>query len=356
MLCGAAPLPASSGRTHRHRLNRGGDRQANAALYRIVLCRLRWDHRTRAYAARRTAEGMSKPEIIRCLKRYIAREIYTALLNPRRLPPSWPSLPPRRRSQRGAPAAQRGRTTLTPTSGERRSQPEEGTSPGIPLDHLPSRGLTIHRSISAARCAVRVTAVGHPAPASYGDGLAVLVVGSADTPFRTPRPARGSRVSRCPSSSSTAAPPTFLTASTCCGSVRTSAGRRGQPRRRRAPAGRRPRRRRPGRPRLARRRAGRPARRRRPAPAGRDPRAPGARPRRRSGAVHPPLPRPARAVLRRTWPPRRSRRRGPRRLVVGTRCCCCGGRRWTPSTASTPATRAGSTTSTSPTASPAPAG
>ena len=69
MLCGAAPLPASSGRTHRHRLNRGGDRQANAALYRVVLCRLRWDPRTRAYAQRRTTEGMSKPEIIRCLKR-----------------------------------------------------------------------------------------------------------------------------------------------------------------------------------------------------------------------------------------------------------------------------------------------
>ena len=82
MLCGVAPLPASSGRTVRHRLNRGGDRQANAALYRIVLCRLRWDPRTRAYAARRTTQGMSKPEIIRCLKRYIAREIYTALLNP----------------------------------------------------------------------------------------------------------------------------------------------------------------------------------------------------------------------------------------------------------------------------------
>ena len=85
MLCGAAPLPASSGRTVRHRLNRGGDRQANAALYRIVLCRLRWDPRTRAYAARRTTEGMSKPEIIRCLKRYIAREIYTALLTPHNL-------------------------------------------------------------------------------------------------------------------------------------------------------------------------------------------------------------------------------------------------------------------------------
>jgi transposase len=90
MLCGAAPLPASSGRTHRHRLNRGGDRQANAALYRIVLCRLRWDPRTRAYAQRRTTEGMSKPEIIRCLKRYIAREIYTALLSPR--PSSVPAI------------------------------------------------------------------------------------------------------------------------------------------------------------------------------------------------------------------------------------------------------------------------
>ena len=89
MLCGAAPLPASSGRTQRHRLNRGGDRQANCALYRIVLCRLRWDPRTRAYAQRRTAEGMSRKEIIRCLKRYVAREVYTALLNP--LPSSVPA-------------------------------------------------------------------------------------------------------------------------------------------------------------------------------------------------------------------------------------------------------------------------
>lgn len=91
MLCGAAPLPASSGRTHRHRLNRGGDRQANAALYRIVLCRLRWDPRTRAYTQRRTTEGMSKKEIIRCLKRYLAREVYTALLNPH--PSSIPASP-----------------------------------------------------------------------------------------------------------------------------------------------------------------------------------------------------------------------------------------------------------------------
>ncbi len=84
MLAGVAPLPASSGRTDRHRLNRGGDRHANAALYRVVCCRLRWDPRTRAYAERRTAQGLSKPEIIRCLKRYIAREIYTALTHPHR--------------------------------------------------------------------------------------------------------------------------------------------------------------------------------------------------------------------------------------------------------------------------------
>lgn len=76
MLCGAAPIPASSGKTHRHRLNRGGDRHANAALYRVALCRLRWNPRTRAYAERRTTEGLSKKEIIRCLKRYIARELY----------------------------------------------------------------------------------------------------------------------------------------------------------------------------------------------------------------------------------------------------------------------------------------
>jgi transposase len=76
MLCGVAPIPASSGKTTRHRLNRGGDRQANAALYRVVLCRLRWDARTRAYMERRTQDGLSKKEIIRCLKRYVARELY----------------------------------------------------------------------------------------------------------------------------------------------------------------------------------------------------------------------------------------------------------------------------------------
>jgi transposase len=78
-LCGASPIPASSGRVSRHRLNRGGDRAANAALYRVVICRLRWDPRTRAYTERRTKEGKPKAEIIRCLKRYVAREIYNEL-------------------------------------------------------------------------------------------------------------------------------------------------------------------------------------------------------------------------------------------------------------------------------------
>ena len=78
-LCGVAPIPASSGRTDRHRLNRGGDRAANAAIYRIVICRLRWDLRTRVYVERRTKEGRTKHEIIRCLKRYIARDIHREL-------------------------------------------------------------------------------------------------------------------------------------------------------------------------------------------------------------------------------------------------------------------------------------
>jgi transposase len=79
-LCGAAPIPASSGRTDRHRLNRGGDRAANNALYVIALSRMRHDPQTRAYVERRTQQGLTKKEIIRCLKRYIVREVYTALL------------------------------------------------------------------------------------------------------------------------------------------------------------------------------------------------------------------------------------------------------------------------------------
>lgn len=79
-LCGVCPIPAGSGRTNgRHRLNRGGNRQANAALYRTVIVRMHWHPETIAYVERRTAEGLSKKEIIRCLKRYVARELYALL-------------------------------------------------------------------------------------------------------------------------------------------------------------------------------------------------------------------------------------------------------------------------------------
>ena len=78
-LCGVSPIPASSGKTTRHRLNPGGDRQANSALHRIAIVRLRYCERTQQYAKRRIAEGRSKREILRCLKRYIAREVYRTL-------------------------------------------------------------------------------------------------------------------------------------------------------------------------------------------------------------------------------------------------------------------------------------
>jgi transposase len=82
-LCGVSPVPASSGKTKRHRLNRGGDRQANRALYMIVLTRMGHDANTRAYVARRTTEGLSIKEIMRCLKRYVARELYKILTCPK---------------------------------------------------------------------------------------------------------------------------------------------------------------------------------------------------------------------------------------------------------------------------------
>jgi transposase len=81
-LCAACPQPASSGKTIRYRLDRGGDRRANKALYRIVIVRMRFDPRTRDYVARRLAEGKSKREIIRCLKRFVAREIFHAITEP----------------------------------------------------------------------------------------------------------------------------------------------------------------------------------------------------------------------------------------------------------------------------------
>lgn len=78
-LCGVAPIKASSGRTNRHRLNYGGNRQANRALHLIVIVRLRYCPKTQAYMTRRLAEGLTKKEVIRCLKRYIVREIHRNL-------------------------------------------------------------------------------------------------------------------------------------------------------------------------------------------------------------------------------------------------------------------------------------
>lgn len=75
-LCGASPIPASSGRTTRHGLNRGGDRQASAALHRVVVVRLRWNAATQAFLARRLGDGKTKPGIMRCLKRYVACVIH----------------------------------------------------------------------------------------------------------------------------------------------------------------------------------------------------------------------------------------------------------------------------------------
>ena len=82
MLAGTAPIPASSGKTVRYRLNRSGDRQLNRALHTVVLTRLQRDERTRAYADRRRGNGKTDREFTRCLKRYLARELYRRLESP----------------------------------------------------------------------------------------------------------------------------------------------------------------------------------------------------------------------------------------------------------------------------------
>lgn len=81
-LCGVAPIPASSGKTNRHRVNHGGDRRGNKALHRIALVRMRHDSCTQAYVQRRLGEGKTKKDVLRCLKRTIAREVYKALIRP----------------------------------------------------------------------------------------------------------------------------------------------------------------------------------------------------------------------------------------------------------------------------------
>ena len=84
-LCGTSPGPASSGMANRHRLSRAGHREANAALYRAVIVRMRFHEPTIKYVARRTAEGLSKRDIIRCLKRYLAREVHQAAMTDHRV-------------------------------------------------------------------------------------------------------------------------------------------------------------------------------------------------------------------------------------------------------------------------------
>ena len=103
-LCGVAPIEASSGKVVRHRLNLVGNREANRALYMICLARMRRDRRTQEYVARRTAEGKSKREIIRCLKRYVAREVYRMLISCGAVP--------RRQLQRTRPTSPLGAAPL----------------------------------------------------------------------------------------------------------------------------------------------------------------------------------------------------------------------------------------------------
>lgn len=83
-LCGTSPIPAPSGLTNRHRLSRAGHREANAAIYRAVIVRMRFHQPTIDYVTRRTAEGLSKRDIIRCLKRYLAGEIYQRVMTDHR--------------------------------------------------------------------------------------------------------------------------------------------------------------------------------------------------------------------------------------------------------------------------------
>ena len=122
-LCGACPIPASSGATHRHRLFHGGHRHANAALHRVALVRRRWHEPTKKYAERRTGEGLSKRDVLRCLKRFVAPRstarcwATTAPASPRRCPPqhSPPNAPRRLLTHRGVNTRQYNlQTAATP--------------------------------------------------------------------------------------------------------------------------------------------------------------------------------------------------------------------------------------------------
>lgn len=131
-LCGTNPIPASSGNTQRHRLNRGGNRQANRALHTIAINRLQYDPRTQTYATRRQTEGKTKRETLRCLKRYITREIYQLITNP---PPT--------------PTGQQLRTARTATNITLTTAAEHLNTYPIRLSQL-ERGLT-HNTQLATR-------------------------------------------------------------------------------------------------------------------------------------------------------------------------------------------------------------
>ena len=130
-LCGACPIPASSGKTNRHRLNRGGNRQGNMALHRIAIVRLGYHQPTRDYVAKKTREGKSKLEIIRCLKRHIVREAYKALIAirnggaGRQTPQERGALLRRLRTSHGITQQQIGEALAVPSS--RISEIERGT-------------------------------------------------------------------------------------------------------------------------------------------------------------------------------------------------------------------------------------
>lgn len=128
-LCGAAPIPASSGKTTRHRLNRGGDRQANWALHQIALVRLATDPRTKTYAAKLTTAGKTKKDVLRCLKRAIAREAWHLIVHPAPVPRTDDLRP--LRHQRGLTLTQAAEHLKTVPA--RISELERGTRLNIPL-------------------------------------------------------------------------------------------------------------------------------------------------------------------------------------------------------------------------------
>ncbi|WP_219106407.1 transposase [Austwickia sp. TVS 96-490-7B] len=167
-LCGACPLPASSGKITRHRLNRAGNRTANCALHRITVVRLHTDPRTRAYAAPRRATGKSTHEILRFLKRAIVREVYHLTCSPTRpspstptnsdryaTPPTSPSRPPRETCTGPWPRCPTSNAATPPTT--RGPPPTSTTSPTT------NNQLTQHRSIPHLRRASLVSLGGRVA-------------------------------------------------------------------------------------------------------------------------------------------------------------------------------------------------